>query len=57
MTILIGLSAILVVIYIANKTLPCGDKHNGVECCNRKHKDGEHWGIVRKNGIDTQVFW
>lgn len=57
MTILIGLSALLVVIYIANKTLPCGDKHNGVECCNRKHKDGEHWGIVRKNGIDTQVFW
>lgn len=57
MIFIIGLAFLAIVLYIADKTLPCGNKHDGVECCNRKHKTGDHWGIVRKNGTDTQIFW
>lgn len=57
MILVIGLIAVGIVLYISNKTLPCGAiGPGGIECCQHKHKDS-HWAIVQKNGHDTQIFW
>ena len=57
MIFIIGVLTFAIVLYIANKILPCGNVHEGTECCRRKHKDKSHWGLARKNGTDYQVFW
>ncbi len=57
MILLIGLVTVGLLLYIANKTLPCGARHEGLECHRRKHKDSSHWALVQKNGHDTQIFW
>lgn len=56
-TIIILVLTLALLIYIANKTLPCHDTGPGCYCYLRKNHKGNHNGVVRHNGIDTVKEW